>query len=149
MKKAIPLVLFVMCSFLPLAFAEPVVRAEVDKKSLTTDEALTYKVFITSSGGEQISNLKLPGFEGFEIVSQSQSSTVVFEGEAAKTNLEYVLILVPLAKGTLKIPASSVKINEKIYSSESFTVEVTQGKLKPKLAPPERLEKERKPRYNI
>lgn len=140
---------FVLCLCFSLAFAEPTVKAEVNKKSLTTDEALTYKVLITSSGGEKISNLNLPKFEGFEIISQAQSSTLVFEGKGAKTNLEYVFILSPLEKGTFEIPASSVKINEKSYSTESFVVEVRQGKLKPKLPPPAELDEEKKPRYNI
>lgn len=117
------------------ALAETTIKAEVDRQALSTDEELTYKVIITSSE-KQLPAPELPKFEGFSILSQADSSTISFVKGEIKTILVYAVILVPTAPGKFSIGPSTLKLKDKIYSSDSFEIEVTQGKNLP-LTPPE------------
>jgi len=124
-----------------ISFADTSIKAEVDKVSITTDDTITYKLTITSTE-KSIPQPQLPGFEGFSVLSQAESSTISF---ASRSNLEtalaYVFILVPTDKGKFKIAPSQIKLQGKTYSTESFEIEVTKGKApaskpKPKQEPP-------------
>jgi hypothetical protein len=133
-KIIVSLVIFVF-AFIPLSFAEMSIKAEVDKTRLTTDETLTYKITVTSSK-ENLPGLQIPKFEGFNVLSTTQSSTMEFVGNSIKAALIYTFVLAPADIGKLKIAASTIKINKQVYSTDTFEIEVTQGKIEPK-APPE------------
>ncbi|MDD5432640.1 MAG: BatD family protein [Candidatus Omnitrophica bacterium] len=122
----IPVFIFVLV--LP-AFAETSIKAEVDKRSLTTDELLTYKISIVSSE-KKLPPLTLPKLEGFEIVSSAQSTTMSYAKEV-HTFIAITVILVPTATGKIKILPSSIVVHGKTYSTESFEIEVLPGKTKP------------------
>jgi hypothetical protein len=112
------------------AFAETTIKAEVDKKRISTDEAVTYKL-IVSSTEKDIPQPQLPGFEGFATVSSAQSSTISFMQGGPKTILILACILAPLNTGKFTIQPSSITVQGKTYSSEAFDIEVVQGKTMP------------------
>lgn len=135
MKKKIILIMLCILSFSVCAFAETTIKAEIDKTSLTTDETLTYKITIDSTD-KKVASPKIPEFKGLVVISQLQSSSISFQGGKAKTSLVYSFILVPVETGKLTIEPASVTVGREIYSTVSFEIEVTQGKAKPKTAPP-------------
>ncbi len=112
-----------------VAFAETAIKAEIDKKVITTDETLTYKLIIASTSNT-VPQPKIPKFEGFKVISRAQSSTISFVKGGAKTIFVYVFILYPDMKGKLKIGPSQIKIGDTDAASEAFEVEVKQGKRK-------------------
>lgn len=116
------------------AFAQVTIKAEVNKLKVSTDETLTYKLIIVSSE-TNLAQPQIPKFSGFNILSQSQSTTLAFEN-GLKTSLIYEFILSPTSVGKLKIDPSTIKIKDQLFSSEPFEIEVTQGKATPKIPLP-------------
>jgi len=115
-------------------FADTTVKAEVDRISLTTDQALTYKLTIDSSA-KRIPQPKLPSFEGFVAISNAQTSQISISGGMQKTSVVYVFVLAPTQAGKFKIGPAEIKIENKIYSSDTFEIEVRQGKARPQVKP--------------
>jgi hypothetical protein len=109
------------------SFAQTIIKAELDKTSITADDDTTYKLIITSSENK-LPEPQIAAFEGFGVVSQAQSSTVSFVKGSAKTILVYAFILAPKDLGKFKIGPSTIKVKDKTYSSESFEIEVKAGK---------------------
>jgi hypothetical protein len=118
-------------------FAQTSVKAEVDKLKLSTDETLTYKIVITSPE-RRIPSPQLPKFTGFKVISSAQSQTISFMQGNVKTILVYAFILAPLDVGKFKIEPVQVKIKNQISSSDALEIEVTQGRVKPKILPREK-----------
>lgn len=116
--------------FVSAVFAETSIKAEVNKDKITTDEAATYKLTVTSSE-TKISPPVLPKFEGFAIFSNVQSSSITLSEGKAKTQIVYASVLIPQKTGKLKIGPASIKINNQTYASNALEIEVTQGKNKP------------------
>lgn len=137
MKNSIGLAVIFIFLPISMASAETSIKAQVNKTSITTDETLTYKITVTSS--EKLLPLpQLPKFEGFEVVSQAQSSQISFSRKENKVIITYDFILVPTTIGKFKIEPSIIKIKNKTYSTDAFEIEVTQGKTKPQTKPEER-----------
>lgn len=109
------------------AFCEVSVKADVDKLKVTTDEDITYKVTVVNSG-KIMPKVKFPKFDGFKVLSQAQSSTISFAKSKIETILIYAYILRPLTAGKYTIGPTEV-VNDKVYKSDSFEVEVSQGSL--------------------
>lgn len=107
------------------AFCEVSVKADVDKLKVTTDEDITYKVTVVNSG-KIMPKVKFPKFDGFKVLSQAQSSTISFAKSKIETILIYAYILRPLTAGKYTIGPTEV-VNGKVYKSDSFEVEVSQG----------------------
>jgi len=126
------------------AFAETTLKAQVDKTALSTDDTLTYKVTLASTD-RNLPSPNLPDFKGFNILSQVQSSNMSFTKGEVKTTVAYEFILAPKQAGTITIGSATIKINNKIYSSESFQINATQGKTLPKSTQPESEE----PQYTL
>lgn len=110
------------------------IKAQVDKNTITLDEAFTYKIIVNSSE-KQIPQPQIPEFKGFDIISKLQSSSISWVKGNPKTVLSFTFILVPTEIGKFKIEPSIIKIKNKTYSTDSFEIEVTQGKAKPKTKP--------------
>lgn len=127
MKKSLFLFLAFSALCTSSAFAEISLRCEVDKKSISTDDQLVYKLIVSSSE-KNIPVPEPPVFEGFGILSQAQSSTVIFGKSDIKTLLVYTYILAPLEPGKFEIKPSTLTIKDKTYSSEEIEIEVTQGR---------------------
>lgn len=139
MKRFLFLVTMALIIFLTdSVLAEIEIKAQVDKNKLTTDELLTYKLIITSDE-KNIPQPQIPRFEGFNIVSQAQSTTVSLAKSNIKNIIVYAFILAPQNVGKLKIESSQIKFKGKIYQTEAFDIEVNQGKTKP-LTPPKQQE---------
>lgn len=130
MKKIIVSIAIFIFLLTASSFAETSIKADVDKLSLNTDETLTYKITIASSD-KKLPAPQLPEFEGLNVVSQAQSSTVSFVKGDIKTILVYAFILVPSEVGKFKIDPATIKIRGKTYSTDSFEIEVSQGKIRP------------------
>ena len=113
-------------------FAQVTIKAEVNKFKISTDERLTYKLIIASSEAN-LAQPQIPKFSGFNILSQSQSTTLSLEKNGLKTSLIYEFILLLVSAGKLKIDPSTIKIANQFLSSEPFEIEVTQGKATPKI----------------
>jgi hypothetical protein len=138
MKRKISLIVLLFSLFFTVnAFAEVIIKAEVDKPKLTTDEDLTYKITITSSE-KNLPAPQMPKFKGFNIISTAQSSTMSFVKNSIKTVLVYAIILTPTATGKFKIEPSQIKVKGKVYSSSAFEIEVSPGKAAPEVQPEEK-----------
>lgn len=124
--------------FKSFVFAEISLRCDVDKKSINTDDELVYKLIVSSSE-KNIPAPKPPAFKAFSIVSQAQSSTVIFGKDNIKALLVYTYILAPLQPGKFKIEPSTITIKDKTYASQEIEIEVTQGRKRPRRQPEEKL----------
>jgi len=133
-KKIILLVLLFILSSGAFVFAETSVKAEVNRMSLTTDQTLTYKLVINSSV-KRIPQPKLPTFDGFVALSNAQTSQISISGGKQKTSVIYVFVLAPVKAGKFKIGSSEITIEGTKYSSDSFELEVKQGKARPQAKP--------------
>jgi hypothetical protein len=138
MKNKVILALLFVFLAVSHVLAQTALKAEVDKKELTADELLTYKLIVTTQE-KKVSAPAVPKFEGFVVVSQAQSSTISFVKNSAKTILVYAFILAPKEAGKFTIEPSILKMKNSVISSESFEIEVKAGKLKPRPQPEEEL----------
>lgn len=131
MKTRLSLWVLLLLIFMPLTavFADITIKAEIDKKTITTDEVLAYKL-IVSATTNIAPRPQFPKFEGFKILSRAQSSTISFVKGGAKTIFVYAFILYPERKGKLKISPAHIKVGDTDIISESYEVEVKQGKRK-------------------
>ncbi|MDD5729810.1 MAG: BatD family protein [Candidatus Omnitrophica bacterium] len=126
-KLLIASVFILLCGY--PAFAETTIKAEIDKTSIVTGEALTYKLTVTSSE-KRVPEPNVPKFENFVIVSQAQSSTLAFGKSDMQSILVYAYILAAPAAGKFRIEPATITIENKTYSTQDFWVDVKQGKSK-------------------
>lgn len=134
-KFTLAAILFILLAS-TIAFAQPTIKAEVDKTSITADDNITYKLTVTSTE-KKIPEPRLPKFEGFYVLSQVQSSAVSFAKSNIEATLVYAYVLAPKDAGKFQIEPSQITIKGKTYPSETFEIEVKQGKTKPRSIQPE------------
>jgi hypothetical protein len=127
MRRSFMLAVALLFSAAGVCFAETTLKAELDKKVLTTDETVTYKLTVTSSE-KKLSVPQFPDFKGFSILSSAQSSSFSLSSEGAKTMLVYVFVLMPDEPGSLTIAPVEMTIAGKKTVSEGFTLNVAAGK---------------------
>lgn len=132
MKKHLILVILLVFFLAFNLFAETSIKAEVSKKSITTDEVVTYKIVIFSSE-KSIPAPQLPKLEGFQVISRANYTSFNFSANGVKNSFVFIFVLAPDKTGELSIPPVTLKINNETYSTESFKIEVKQGKRKPQL----------------
>jgi hypothetical protein len=130
MRRVTVLSIMFVLSVIASGFADTSIKAEVDKLKLSTDEALSYKLTISSTD-KRLPVPQVPSFKGFNQLSQSESSNMSFVKNTIETILIYEFILVPTGEGKFKIEPSSIRLKDKTISSDSFEIEVTLGKVKP------------------
>ncbi len=126
MRKVLLSIVLVLV-FSVAAGAETTIKAEVDRKSMTTDEELIYKITVVSDQKDP-PEVQLPRLEGFDVISSAESSTVSFADKGMKTHFLYVLVLVPRTAGSVKIPSARLKTRAGSTTTESFEIEVRPGK---------------------
>lgn len=136
MRKIIILILF-MLSLTGTAFAEISIKAEVDKTSLTTDEALIYKLTVTAAA-KVLPAPQLPDFKGFKVLSHATTSAISIKIDGPNVNIVHVFVLLPVEAGKLQIAPTTIKINQQTFSTAGFAIEVKQGKAKPAGPPGEK-----------
>jgi hypothetical protein len=129
MRKIILSIIIFILSFISWVFAETAIKAEINKTKLTTDQTLTYKIIITSDESK-LPALSVPEFEGFNLVSSVQSQSLSFKPNNVKTTFIYTFVLAPTAIGKFKIQPSQIRIKNQIFSTQTFEIEVMQGKRK-------------------
>jgi hypothetical protein len=142
-----------MLSARTVVFADTALKAEVDKTALTTDDVLTYKLTLSSTE-KNIPPVKIPGFKGFAIVSQAQSSSFSFQQGKQQTVMVFAFTLLPRETGKLKIEPAQVTVLGKVYSSQACQVEVKQGasasaESAPQEEPGPKIPDSGQPQYNI
>lgn len=148
MKIRLFLIIILLVFLATPLFAETSIKAEVSKTSISTDDALAYKLSISTTE-KNLPEPKLPKFDGFEVVSQAQSSTLSIARNEMKSTAIFEFILVAAEAGKFKIDPSTLKSKGQTYSTDSFEIEVTQGKQKPK-APEEKTQPEsEEPEYTL
>lgn len=128
-------ILFILC-VLTDSLAETSIKAKVDKASITTDEALTYRITIASTE-RKLPEPKIPEFKGFSLESTARSSSVSFAKNNLNTTLVYAFVLAPADTGKFQIEPSRITVGGRTYSSEAFEIEVKQGKAKLRSIQPE------------
>lgn len=133
-KNPIIIIILFVSFFASDALAQTEIKAEVDKLSIATEEHITYKLTITSSE-KNIPSPQIPKFEGFKVLSQSQSSEISIAKGNRTTSIAYVFILYPMGIGKLKIGPSSIKIRGKTYLTDAFEIEVEQAEARPQPKP--------------
>ena len=133
LKKYIMFGFFVL-ALASQAFAQDYISAEIDKKTITTDEFLIYKVSVDLSD-KKTSAPQIPEFKDFYIASQAQSSSIQFAQAKVKNKVTYEFVLRPIKIGELEIGPATIKVDGKVYSTEAFKVLVKQGKAKLKSEP--------------
>jgi len=154
--KTIGLVILFSLLFSFAAHAEVAIKAEVDKVLMSTDDVLTYKLVITSSENATPAP-QFPKFEGFMVISNAQSQTVSFAKGGIRSIVVYAFILKPKNSGKIKIESSSIKLQDKVLTSDSFQIDIKQGKVQPKAptkkeqsrSPGQALPESNVPQYNL
>lgn len=136
--KKLALILFILSCLIPRLYAQTPIKAEVDKKSLSTGETLTYTVILNSSG-QNLPRPEFPKFEGFAVIAQTQSSSLSFGQGKMNSSVAYAFVLAPEKTGKLEIAPARIKIKDATYATGAFEIEVKEGKVKPKPAEPRKL----------
>jgi hypothetical protein len=135
--RIIPLILMFILISAANIHAETTIKAEVDKASISLGEAIAYKVMITSSL-EKIPQPKFPDFKEFTVLSQAQTSEITVAKGKHEAFVAYVFIIAPNRTGRMKIEPAQIKIEKKVFSSESIEIEVREGKMSDKPEPSEK-----------
>lgn len=127
--RALTVAFLAMAVFLSggTAFAEVSIKSEVNRNAITTDETIVYKLSVVSQY-KNLPPVELPDFSGFIALSQAQSSSLTLGKAGVTTRLVYTCVLAPQKTGKLKIEPATVKVKDKVYSSDATEVEVRQGK---------------------
>jgi hypothetical protein len=146
MKRTALLIMLSILAASGVCRAETTIKAELDKRAVTADDTVTYKVTVISSE-QQLPPPVFPDFKGFSTLSSSQSSSFSFSGSGTKTMLVYVFVLLPDGPGPVTIPPVQITAGGKKTSSESFTLQISPGTGKFRRPQPPELGKE--PQYDI
>ncbi len=109
------------------------ISAEVDRTTLSTDDTVTLSVKVT--GGGNLPSPSLPAIDGLSVASQSTFHTFSFADGVTRAELLVSYILRPTRTGDVTIPAISVVIAGRAFSTQPIAVTVTQGSAQPAPAP--------------
>jgi len=128
MKRYLFFVLFLsgMTIYAKPVFGSIEIKAEVDKKEISVQEELVYKV-VVSATDEPLPVPEFPDFKGFQVISQANTSNIQIKDKSAKVAAVYVFILLPQESGKITIAPTRIKIKNKLYESESFEIEIRQA----------------------
>ena len=118
----------VLLASAPGASAQPTVRAEIDKTSLSTDDTLLLTIIVTGDF-QRLSPPTLPAFEGFDVVGTSYSSATSLVNGRRSFEGRYLYQLRPIQLGRLTIDPVEVTIDGQSYRTEPLPVEVLPGSL--------------------
>ena len=103
-----------------------VIRAEVDRTSLSTDETLVLTITIDAANGRP-TQPALPPLAGFAIVGQSSGTSIQIINGDMTTQMTYQYRLQPTQAGDLVIDPISTTLNGQTYSTDPITISVAQG----------------------
>ncbi|MFH1508286.1 MAG: BatD family protein [Candidatus Omnitrophota bacterium] len=104
-------------------YALTTITAEVDKFKITAQETVNYKITIESDE-KNLPLPEIPDFEGFFLLSQSQTSQLSLTGKDIKNIAVYVFVLAAIESGILNIGPTLIKTNSGVLKTEEFEIEV-------------------------
>jgi hypothetical protein len=106
--------------------SQAVLHAEIDRNNITTDDTiiLTVTVDMFESG---LSSPQLPALDGFQIVSQNNSSQISMVNGDMTVQEIYQYYLRPENVGNIIIDPITLTIHGTVYSTEPIIVNVSQG----------------------
>lgn len=117
----------IIASMVLFALQEPVkgfcftVTAQVDRNQISVNDSITLSVVFEDGEGEADTST----IADFTIVSQSSSSNIsIINGKYSKS-VTSIYSLIPKRDGTLKIPPLKVEHENRIYTTEEITIEVS------------------------
>jgi len=105
----------------------PLIRAEVNRTSLTTDDFLTLSVTVRSGSGGTISQPIVPVLDDFRLLGSSITSSTSIINGIVSSEVIYLYQLQPTRTGTLEIPAFTIDVNGQTHSTDPIQIQVTQG----------------------
>ncbi|MCK4725612.1 MAG: BatD family protein, partial [Anaerolineales bacterium] len=111
-----------------------IITAEVDRNSISTDEAVLLTISIDASQGNP-GPPTLPALEGFTVVSTSSGTQIMLVNGAMSVNATYEYWLRPVRAGTLVIEPVSVVLDGQLSQTQPISIQVTQGNGQPQALP--------------
>ena len=107
-----------------IGIGEKVIEAKVSDRMVETGEIFSYELKL--QGEINATCLQLPDFEGFQVLSQSQSQSYSSQGGVIKTSINLIYLLFASEPGTFTItPAILMKNGKKKYQSRAITIKVS------------------------
>ncbi len=101
------------------------VRTEVDRDRISINDSVVMSVVFEDGEGE----VDTAQLTDFTIVSKSSSSSIsIINGKYSKS-VTAIYTMIPKRAGTLKIPPLKVKHDNKIYTTQEITIEVSKQSL--------------------
>ena len=119
--KRIFFVALVMVAILPGTGFCFDVTAHVDKRKISRDDSILFKVEV--NGGKADIDLSL--IKDFKVMSRGSSSSYNYSNGKSERKATYQYILIPLAKGVLKIPAIKVVRGDQIAFTRPIVIHVS------------------------
>jgi hypothetical protein len=101
--------------------AEVLVKARVDRTSLSAGESLELEVTISNGKGEVAA---LSGLTDFKVLPRGTSSNVQIINGRMSMEQTHTFLLIPQGKGQLVIPALDVEVDGTTYTTEPITISV-------------------------
>lgn len=123
--------LLLIWAILPLMLGAISVTASVNKTQIDLADRLVYTIQIKGEESFDVSEPQAPKIELFSFVnmsssSRSSSSIVNFRPRREYTRT-YSYSYVPLGEGSAHIPPQNVRVNNKVYNTQAFTVNVVKS----------------------
>ncbi|MDD4233826.1 MAG: BatD family protein [Candidatus Cloacimonetes bacterium] len=131
MKRVIVLFLLLM----PYLLCALSVAASVNKTRIETSDRLQYTIRIKSDKAFNVSEPQAPHIDNFSFVnmtSSTRSSSSIVNFKTTRVHeRSYTYIYVPLREGISTIPAQSVRVDNKVYTTKPITVTVIKSSTSP------------------
>ncbi len=125
--KNIFFITLVFVSFLPGTGYGFDVTAHVDKLKISKEDAVVLKVVV--SGGK--ADLDLSMIKDFKVISRGSSSSYNYINGKSERKASYHYVLIPLKKGTLKIPAIKVVMDGQTSFTKQINISVSDPVVSP------------------
>ena len=116
------------------AWAEVQVKSFVDSSVVSPQDTLTLNVEIKYSSKGDVSSLRLPKLEVFDLLGRSQSHEFQVINGNMSVIKKYHYTLKPVKEGKFKIGSVEIIVNGKVYKTSPVEVEVS-SKVKPRSTP--------------
>jgi hypothetical protein len=118
---------WLLTGFLTVFAQEPRVIAEVDPNPVGVEDQVTLSISV-SGGSGSVERPQLPPMAGLKLISGPNTSSQFqwVNGQSSSTQV-FSYIFFPEKEGTLKIPAISVRVGGKVYTTRELTLQVMKG----------------------
>ncbi len=120
--------LFLWISILGWSASDLLVKVSVDKNKVKTGEVFTYRINLESK--KRIKDIILPKFDGFKVISQNREQRYLFGKGGLKIKLRFTFKLIAYNPGIYTIDKVKIKVGNKVFESDSVTIEVRGSSIK-------------------